>query len=110
MENYQYLFNNFFYCSTLNLWCFKYEVHIPPEVHIYELGSSNYHIRCIQVTLVRARVKSSQVKYIYIALFTKQIVSKLLHSINQDNITVFVFMKRQSSLVELINGMMGHLI
>jgi len=31
---------------------------------------------------------SSQVKYIYIALFTIQIVSKLLHSINQDNITV----------------------
>jgi len=35
--------------------------------------------------------KSSQVKYIYIALFTIQIVSKLLHSINQDNITVFVY-------------------
>jgi len=36
-------------------------------------------------------VKSSQVKYIYIALFTIQNVSKLLHCINQDNITVFVY-------------------
>jgi len=35
---------------------------------------------------------SSQVKYIYIAaLFTIQIVSKLLHCINQDNIIVFVY-------------------
>jgi len=34
---------------------------------------------------------SSQVKYIYIALFTIQIVSKLLHNINQDNLTVFVY-------------------
>jgi len=34
-------------------------------------------------------LKSSQVKYIYMALFTIQIVSK--HSINQDNITVFVY-------------------
>jgi len=35
---------------------------------------------------------SSQEKYIYIALFTiSQIVSKLLHSINQDNLTVFVY-------------------
>jgi len=33
---------------------------------------------------------SSQVKYIYIALFTIQIVSKLLHNINQDNLTVHV--------------------
>jgi len=33
-----------------------------------------------------------QVKYIYTAaLFTIQIVSKLLHSIKQDNITVFVY-------------------
>jgi len=36
-------------------------------------------------------VKSSQVKYIYIALFTIQIVLKLLHSINQNNLTVFVY-------------------
>jgi len=28
---------------------------------------------------------------IYIALFTIQIVSKLLHNINQDNLTVFVY-------------------
>jgi len=34
---------------------------------------------------------SSQVKYICIALFTIQIVSKLLHNINQDNLTVFVY-------------------
>jgi len=33
----------------------------------------------------------SQIKYIYIAFFTIQIVSKLLHSINQDNVTVFVY-------------------
>jgi len=33
----------------------------------------------------------SQVKYIYIALFTIQIVSKLLHSINQHNVTLFVY-------------------
>jgi len=33
----------------------------------------------------------SQVKYIYIALFAIQIVSKLLHSINQNNLTVFVY-------------------
>jgi len=32
-----------------------------------------------------------QVKYIYIALFTIQIVSKLLHSINQNNLTVFIY-------------------
>jgi len=52
------------------------------------------------------------VKYIYKALFTIQIVSKLLQSINQNNLTVFVFYwkKRNPSLVELINGMMGHLI
>jgi len=36
-------------------------------------------------------IKSSQVKYIYIALFTIQIVSQLLQSINQDNLTVFVY-------------------
>jgi len=36
-------------------------------------------------------IKSNQVKYIYMALFTIQIVSKLLHNINQDNITVFVY-------------------
>jgi len=33
----------------------------------------------------------SQVKYIYIVLFTIQIASKLLHNINQDNLTVFVY-------------------
>jgi len=38
-----------------------------------------------------AFIKSSQVKYIYIVLFTIQIASKLLHSINQDNLTVFVY-------------------
>jgi len=36
-------------------------------------------------------IKSSQVKYIYIVLFTIQIVSKLLHNINQDDLTVFVY-------------------
>jgi len=48
--------------------------------------------------------KSSQI-YFFIVLFTIQIVSKLLHNINQDNLTVFVYpwKKRQSSLVELIN-------
>jgi len=35
--------------------------------------------------------KSSQVKYIYIALFTIQKASKLLHTINQNNLTVFVY-------------------
>jgi len=36
---------------------------------------------------------------------SSQVVSKLLHNINQDNFTVFVYSwkKRQSSLVELIN-------
>jgi len=50
--------------------------------------------------------KSSQVKYIYIALFTIQIVSKLLHSINHNSVCLFM-KKRQSSLVELINGMIN---
>jgi len=37
-------------------------------------------------------------KYIYIALFTILIVSKLLHSINQNNLTVFVcYWKKKTS-------------
>ena len=50
-----------------------------------------------------SQVKSIQ---IYIALFTIQIVSKQLHSINQNNLTMFVYYwkKRHPRLVELING------
>jgi len=53
---------------------------------------------------------SQSIKYIYIALFTIQIVSKLLHSIKTTYQCLFIDEKRQSRLVELINGMMGHLI
>jgi len=38
-----------------------------------------------------SQVKSSQVKYNYKALFTIKIESKLLHSIKQNNLTVFVY-------------------
>jgi len=41
-------------------------------------------------------ILSSQVKYIYLALFTIQIVSKLLHSINQDQSSVCLFMKKDN--------------
>jgi len=51
------------------------------------------------------------VKYIYIVLFTIQIVSKLLHSINQKQLnSVCLLLERHPSLVEQINGMMGDLI
>jgi len=43
-------------------------------------------------------IKSSQVKYIYIVLFTIQIVSKLLHNINQDDLTVFVYSWKKKTI------------
>jgi len=45
-------------------------------------------------------IKSSQVKYIYIALFTIQIESKLLHNINQDNLTVFVYSLKKKKTIK----------
>jgi len=54
---------------------------------------------------------SSQVKYIYIALFhNTDCIKAASQNQSRQHKSVCLFMKRQSSLVELINGMMGHLI
>jgi len=53
----------------------------------YYRQNQSRHINCITDNHIISsyNAKSSQVKYIYIALFAIQIVSNLLHSINQDN-------------------------
>jgi len=45
-----------------------------------------------------ASLISCQVKYIYLALLTIQIVSKLLHSINQNNWTVLVYYWKKKTI------------
>jgi len=57
---------------------------------------------------VREFCQVSHVKYIYIALFTIQIVSKLLHNINKNNLTVFVYSWGKKKTIMF--GRAGHLI
>jgi len=79
--NYIFISNNKY--GTLNYYITML------NVSVWDITRQNQsrHINCITDNHIISsyNAKSSQVKYIYIALFAIQIVSNLLHSINQDN-------------------------
>jgi len=56
------------------------------------------------------RYKSSQVKYIFSTFHNTDCIKAASQYESRQHNSVCLFMKRQSSLVELINGMMGRLI